>query len=72
MQTYEDHTEFRAGADVVITNPAKPQRGEVSISDDGWLSWECYAAELPGGVAALADTIAATLTPASGDARPVV
>jgi hypothetical protein len=68
LQTYEDHDEFRVLADVVITNPAKPQRGEVSISDDGWLCWECYAAELPGGVADLADTIAATLTPTSGDA----
>lgn len=66
LQTYEDHTEFRVGADVVITNPAKPQRGEVSISDDGWLCWECTAAELPGGIADLAGTIAATLTPTSG------
>jgi hypothetical protein len=39
METFEDYAEFRVTADVVITNPAQPQRGEVSISDDGWLAW---------------------------------
>lgn len=63
MDVIEDHEIYRVFADVVITNPEKPERGTVHIGDDGWTCWQCHAGELAGGTADLADTIADVLTP---------
>jgi hypothetical protein len=62
MDVIEDHDSYHAFADVIITNPAKRERGRVHLGDDGWVSWECCADELPGGPGGLADTLAAALT----------
>lgn len=63
LHVTEDNEIYTALAEIIITNPGEPGRGKVHLADDGWLYWECYADELPGGTAELASTIAATLTP---------
>ena len=62
MCVIQDDDDFRVSADVVIANPAKPERGTVTVGDDGWVYWECADDELPGGATDLADTIADVLT----------
>jgi hypothetical protein len=62
MDVIEDHKSFQVFADVIISNPASPERGKVHIGDDGWIYWECYGGEIPGGTGAIADTIAGFLT----------
>jgi hypothetical protein len=62
MNVVEDEEIYSVFADLVITNPAKPERGKVRIEDHGWVYWECYSDEIAGGHADLADTVADVLT----------
>jgi hypothetical protein len=62
MDVIEDHASYQVFADVIVTNPGRPERGKVHIGDDGWVSWECDRDEIPGGADGLADTIARFLT----------
>jgi hypothetical protein len=64
----KDDETFTVFAAIVITNPTHPERGTVLLDDSGWLYWECYGDEVPGGPADLADTVADVLT--AGRARP--
>jgi hypothetical protein len=57
----KDDETFTVFADIVITNPAHPERGKVLLDDSCWLYWECYGDEVPGGPADLADTVADVL-----------
>jgi hypothetical protein len=63
-----------ASAQVMVTNLASPQRGNVRVSDEGIVQWECCL-DAPGGppwgLAPLdvAAAIAAALTGAAGGAR---
>jgi hypothetical protein len=56
-------------AGVEITNPQQPDRGTVSVSDDGLIWWECDADELSGQareiVMTLTDMLAPPVPPAS-------
>lgn len=61
LEVYEDHD---AVVEVVVTNPARPERGLVRIADDGMLRWECDYEDLPEGAAAVADTTVAVLASA--------
>lgn len=43
MVTYKGTgPEERDIAEIVITNPAAKQRGEMRVGDDGSVSWECF------------------------------
>jgi hypothetical protein len=62
MDVIEDHESYQVFADVIITNPARPERGRVHIGDDGWICWECDRDDIPGGNDAFAGIIASFLT----------
>ena len=59
----EDDETYTVYAGIVITSPARPERGKVVLDDSGWLYWECHADDIPAGPADLADTVADILTP---------
>lgn len=60
LEVYEGHVALDVAAEVSVTNPGRPERGRVLISDDGWLLWECgYEAGAAAVIAAvLGDDIA--------------
>jgi hypothetical protein len=62
MSVLGDAETYSVFADIVITNPAKPERGKVHIENSGWVYWECYGDEIADGPADLADTVADVLT----------
>jgi hypothetical protein len=41
LAVYEDPDFYDVGAEIVVTNPARPERGQVRVSDDGDITWEC-------------------------------
>jgi hypothetical protein len=41
LEVYEDHVTLDVAAEVSVTNPGRPERGRVLISDEGWLLLEC-------------------------------
>jgi hypothetical protein len=43
LEVFEDPAFYAVAAEIVVTNPARPERGQVSVSDDGDVTWEyCY------------------------------
>jgi hypothetical protein len=62
LSVTEDDEIYRVYADIVITNPAQPERGKVHLEDNSWVYWECYGDEIAGGPAELARTVADILT----------
>jgi hypothetical protein len=63
LSVIEDDENYTVFADVIITNPARPERGKIRVEDNGSVYWECYGDEIPGGPAELAATVADILTP---------
>ena len=61
MGIFEDELFYTVDAEVKITNPEKPERGRVYITDDGFIRWECDSEEIPGRAVEVADTIASVL-----------
>ena len=61
----EDDETYTVYAGIVITSPARPERGKVVLDDSGWTYWECHGDDIPGGPADLADTVADILAPDS-------
>ena len=61
----EDDETYTVYAGIVITSPARPERGKVVLDDSGWIYWECHGDDIPAGPADLADTVADILTPNS-------
>jgi hypothetical protein len=61
MEVYEDQLFYDVVAEVVLTNPAKPERGLVRVTDDGTVLWEYDYGEMPERAAAIADTTAEVL-----------
>jgi len=41
LEVYEDPDFYAVSAEIVAINPARPERGQVHVSDDGDLTWEC-------------------------------
>jgi hypothetical protein len=74
LEVYEDHVAYEVAAEIVVTNPVRPDRGRVHVTDDGALMWECCyeAGPADGDAVAVADTIAAVLAEdaAGGRAHP--
>jgi hypothetical protein len=60
----EDPELYDVTAEVVLTNPVKPERGVVRLTDEGIIRWECDHAGIPQHAAAIADTTAEVLTAA--------
>jgi hypothetical protein len=65
LSVTEDDETYTVFPGIVITSPAQPERGKVVLDDSGWVYWECYGDDIPGGPADLADTVADILTPHS-------
>lgn len=61
LKVYEDHEEYDVVVEVVLTNPAKPERGLVRLTDDGVIRWECESGGMPGGATVIADATASVL-----------
>jgi len=59
LEVYEDLDMYHVVAEVVLANPAKPERGLVRVTDDGAVRWE-YGR---GDVVICADTTARILRP---------
>jgi hypothetical protein len=49
-----DHRNYEIDADVEVTNPAQPARGNVRVSDEGEIRWECAFATPADRAAGLA------------------
>jgi hypothetical protein len=71
---YIDPAFFEVYSEVEVTNPARPARGRVRVSDEPAVRWGCRIADpasrIPGiGLTEITDTIAGALTGWSGDRR---
>jgi hypothetical protein len=69
MDVIENHEFYSVTADIVVDDPARPERGTIRLADDPWLQWEFYFDDLPGGPAEIADTITRALTPRASQLR---
>jgi hypothetical protein len=56
-----DNIVYTVDALIEVTNPAKRERGVVSVTDDGAIYWECEFEELTEHATEIADTIADVL-----------
>jgi hypothetical protein len=65
LDVTEDDATCTVLAGIVITSPARPERGQVILDDSGWIYWQCSSDDIPGGPTGLADTVADILTPSS-------
>jgi hypothetical protein len=52
-RAYPDQEFFEVYSEIEVTNPARPERGTVSVADDGSLVWRCRARTCPGDDEAL-------------------
>lgn len=60
LDVMPDEETYSAFVAIVITNPACPERGTVHL-EKNWVCWECNGAEITGGPAELAGTVADVL-----------
>jgi hypothetical protein len=63
----QDDTSFDVYTEITVTNPAQPDRGTVSVADDGGIWWRCRLRDQPHSAAGLditdiTSTIARALT----------
>jgi hypothetical protein len=58
LKVHENQESYDVYAEVVFSNPEKPERGIVSVTDDGIVLWECDYERMQGGAAAVADATA--------------
>jgi hypothetical protein len=61
LAVYEDEEAYDVITEVVLVNPAKPERGLVRVTDDGFICWECDYGEMTDGATAIVDTTADAL-----------
>jgi hypothetical protein len=62
LDVYEDHDTYEVVAEIIVTNPGRPERGQVRVSDDGALMWECGYEEDLINTATIANMMATILT----------
>jgi hypothetical protein len=63
VAVYQDDVAFDATTEIVAANPAVPSCGQVRVTDDGCITWECHHDGPPAECAlAVADTIVPILT----------
>jgi hypothetical protein len=65
MQVFEDPDFYAVSAEIVVSSPARPERGQVSVSDDGDLTWECRYYD--DDTAQIADAVAGIVTDGIGE-----
>jgi hypothetical protein len=66
LEIYEDPHFYDVGAEIVVTNPAQPERGQVRVTDDGDVTWECcYYHDMDAGV--IAEAVVDIFTAGLGD-----
>jgi hypothetical protein len=61
LDVYEDHDTYDVVAEIIVTNPGRPERGQVRVSDDGALMWECGYDEDTSDTAAVVGAIVTVL-----------
>jgi hypothetical protein len=63
MKVYPDLDAYEVIVEIIVTNPDHRERGEIRISDDGAITWECdYGAYNGAGTGDIAETVARILT----------
>jgi hypothetical protein len=65
LDAYFDHDDFSVSPALTIASPGRADRGEVRISEDGGLVWECHypGASKPGDVAdSIAEIVSGVLS----------
>ncbi|HCU95938.1 MAG TPA: hypothetical protein DHU96_25755 [Actinobacteria bacterium] len=62
LDVYEDHDTYEVVAGIIVTNPGRPERGQVRVSDDGALMWQCGYEEDPSDTATIANMMVTILT----------
>ncbi len=63
VAVYQDDVAFDAITEIVAANPAIPSCGQVRVTDDPCITWECHQNGPPAVCAlAVADTIVPILT----------
>jgi hypothetical protein len=63
LVVYEDLFSYLVDAEVVAANPARPDRGQVRVSDDGDITWECFYRDFAdGNTEKIADTIVGVIS----------
>jgi len=68
MAVYEDPVFYDVSAEIVVTNPARPERGQVRVSDDGDVTWECCYYD-DSDTAEIADAVVGIFTDGIADWR---
>jgi hypothetical protein len=61
LLVYEDLISYDVAAEVVVTNPARPDRGHVRLSDDGAITWECSCGAASGSAEEIAVVVAGVI-----------
>lgn len=74
LAVYEDRCLFEVSTELVVINPARPERGRVRVSDYGTITWECGASAMAGGIEGIsatefAETVARALATAERPLR---
>lgn len=65
LNVYADQESFEIYTHLAVTRPGRPDRGEVSIGEDGALVWECeYPHGGEKGAAGIGNILAGVLAPA--------
>jgi hypothetical protein len=57
LLVYEDLICYDVTAEVMVTNPARPDRGHVRLGDDGAITWECSRPTVNGTAGATAAAV---------------
>jgi hypothetical protein len=57
LVTYPGDPDDERVEQIVIVNPAAPERGEVRVGDDGSLTWECFGSLDEAGVSRILDEV---------------
>ncbi len=57
----------RTTTTIVVTNPARPERGQVRVSDDGDVTWECSYYYDDSDAAQIADAVVGVFTDGIGE-----
>jgi hypothetical protein len=58
MLVYEDLICYDVAAEIVVANPARPDRGQIRQSDDGSITWECSCRDaVSGSVGEVVDAV---------------
>lgn len=63
LNVYENEEQYDVVAEVVLSNPAKPERGLVRLTDDGVILWECDHGGIAERAAVIVGTTADVLVP---------